>query len=64
VQVPAAMAAQSVLASAALAAQPHADAQLPTGQSRPLSLFFVTLAPSGDRKSTSDNEAVKPRLEQ
>ena len=60
VQVPAAIAAQSVLAVAALAAQAHADVMLPYGQTRPLSLFFVTVAASGDRKSTADNEALWP----
>lgn len=59
-QVPLAMAAQSVLAVAAHAAQAHADVQLPFGQSRPLSLFFVTVAASGERKTTSDNEASWP----
>jgi hypothetical protein len=60
VQVPAAIAAQSVLAAAALAAQAHADVMLPYGQTRPLSLFFVTVAASGDRKSTADQEALWP----
>lgn len=40
VQVPPAMAAQSVLAAAALAAQGHADVMLPYGQPRPLSLYL------------------------
>ena len=60
VQVPEAIAAQSVLATAALAAQPHADVVLPFGQTRPLSLFLVTIAASGDRKSSADNEALRP----
>jgi hypothetical protein len=60
VQVPEAIAAQSVLAAAALASQAHADVVLPYGQTRPLSLFFVTVAASGDRKSTADNEALWP----
>lgn len=60
VQVPEAIAAQSVLAAAALAVQAHADVILPYGQVRPLSLFFVTVAGSGDRKSTADNEALWP----
>jgi hypothetical protein len=59
-QVPVAMAAQSVLAVAAHAVQAHADVQLPYGQSRPLSLFSVTIAASGERKTTSDNEASWP----
>jgi hypothetical protein len=60
VQVPEAVAAQSILAAAALAAQAHADVMLPYGQTRPLSLFLVTVAASGDRKSTADNEALWP----
>lgn len=59
-QVPVAMAAQSVLAVSSLAASSHADVQLPFGQTRPLSLFFATVAASGDRKSTADNEALWP----
>jgi Protein of unknown function (DUF3987) len=60
VQVPPAMAAQSVLAAASLAVCAHADVMLPYGQARPLSLFFATVAASGDRKSTLDREALWP----
>lgn len=60
VQVPLGIAGQSVLAAAALAAQSHANVRLPFGQERPLSLFFVTVAESGARKSTADNEALWP----
>jgi hypothetical protein len=60
VQVPPEMAAQSVLATATLAAQAHADLQMPFGQSRPCSLYFGTIAASGDRKTTADNEALRP----
>lgn len=60
VQVPGATAAQSVLAVAALAAQAHCNVVLPYGQKRPLSLFLATIAGSGDRKSSSDNEASWP----
>jgi Protein of unknown function (DUF3987) len=59
-QVPTAMAAQSVLAAASLAVCAHADVMMPYGQGRPLSLFFATVAVSGDRKSTADNEALWP----
>ena len=38
----------------------HADVLLPYGQTRPLSLYLVTVAASGDRKSTADNEALWP----
>lgn len=62
VQVPPALAAQSVLAAASLAAQALADVMLPTGQTRPLSLSFVIVivAGSGDRKSSADSEALRP----
>jgi Protein of unknown function (DUF3987) len=60
VQVPASTAAQSVLAVTALAAQAHANVVLPYGQKRPLSLFLATIAGSGDRKSSADNEASWP----
>jgi hypothetical protein len=60
VQVPEAIAAQSVLAVASLAAQARADVLLPFGQTRPLSLYLVTVAASGDRKSSADNEARWP----
>ena len=36
------------------AAQAHADVALPYGQPRPLSLFLLTIAGSGDRKTTAD----------
>jgi uncharacterized protein DUF3987 len=55
-----ALAAQAVLAVASLATQALADVRLPYGQTRPLSLFLVTIAASGDRKSTADNEALIP----
>ena len=48
-----ALAGQSVLAVASLAAQRLADIRLPFRQTRPLSLYFVTIAASGDRKSTA-----------
>jgi hypothetical protein len=54
VQVPDAVAAGSVLAAASLAAQPHADIVMPHGQRAPLSLFLVSGASSGDRKSAAD----------
>jgi Protein of unknown function (DUF3987) len=60
IQVPEALAAQSVLAGAALATQSHADVELPTGQAVPTSLYFITVASSGDRKTSADKEALKP----
>lgn len=59
VQAPDSIAAQSVLAVASLAACPHADVLI-HGQRRPLNSFFVTIASSGDRKTTTDVEALRP----
>lgn len=61
VQVPIAIAAQSVLAAATLAAQGHANVELPTGERpKPLSSFFATIGESGERKSACDGEALWP----
>jgi hypothetical protein len=60
VQVPIEMAAQAVLAATSLATCPHGDIMMPFGQTRPLSLFCVTIAPSGDRKTSADIEATWP----
>lgn len=60
VQAPLAICGSSVLAGAALAAQGLADVVLPTGQRRPLSLYFVSVAASGERKSSTDYEALAP----
>ncbi|UVM07125.1 YfjI family protein [Pseudomonas laurylsulfatiphila] len=57
VQVPDALAGQAVLAAAAMAAQPHANVQR-SGQLIPLSLFALTVAESGDRKSAADRLAL------
>jgi len=59
VQVPDAVAAGSVLATASLAAQPHADVVLPHGQRSPLSLFVIDGATSGDRKTAADQIALQ-----
>lgn len=58
--VPTSIAAQSVLSACSLAVQAHYDVRLPTGQYRPTSLFLVTVADSGDRKSTSDDYVTEP----
>lgn len=60
VQAPEALAAGSVLAAAAVACQPLADVRMPHGQCAPLSLFMVTVAGSGDRKSACDAGACAP----
>lgn len=57
-EAPVAMCAASVLASAALAAQGHRDATTLIGTA-PASLFLLTVAESGERKSTADRLAMK-----
>lgn len=52
------MAAQSVLATTALVSQGHANAQL-DGRTYPLSLYLLTVASSGNRKSAVDHLALK-----
>ncbi|WP_404713175.1 YfjI family protein [Sphingomonas sp. MMS24-J13] len=58
-QAPAGIAANSVLAAAALAVQPYIDIQLPTGEVVPSSLFMITVAESGERKSSLDKLALR-----
>lgn len=60
IQAPLGMCAQSVLAAATLAAQGHVDIVLPHGQARPVSCDFLSIAESGERKTTCDQEALKP----
>jgi hypothetical protein len=57
VQAPLAICAQSVLAAVTLATQAHADVVLPTGHARPQSIYLVTVAATGERKSAVDAEA-------
>lgn len=59
VQAPDALAAQSVLAVASLCVQGFADIRTPAGQTGPTSLHFITVAASGDRKSSCDSQALK-----
>ncbi|PRW92713.1 MULTISPECIES: YfjI family protein [Pseudomonas] len=60
--VPQALAAQSVLAASALATQGHAGLQL-DGRNYPLSLYLITVAASGDRKTAADRCALLPARE-
>lgn len=61
VQCPDAMAAQSVLGVASLAVQGHANVIMPpNGRPTPTSLFLVTVAGTGERKSAADGEALWP----
>ncbi len=60
VQCPEGLAANSVLAAAALVAQAHVNVPTLGGSDGPVSLFIITVAQSGERKSTADNLAMKP----
>lgn len=66
IQAPLAICAQSVLATLNLAVQGHANVMLPygnatlsQGQIRPISCFFMTIAESGERKTSCDNEVMQ-----
>ncbi|HWR80414.1 MAG TPA: YfjI family protein [Pseudomonas sp.] len=61
-QVPDAIAAQSVLTAAAMAAQPHGNV-VRGGQRIPLSLNGLTVAESGDRKSATDKLVLRAHIE-
>src|SRR4051795_201297 len=60
VQSPLAICGQAVLAAASLAVQGHADVELATGQVKPLSNFYLTIAASGERKTATDALALSP----
>ncbi|WP_272007829.1 YfjI family protein [Roseovarius sp. ZX-A-9] len=57
-EAPKALCAASVLAAAALAAQGHREAETLNGTA-PASLFLLTIAESGERKSTADRLAMQ-----
>ena len=59
VQAPIAIGAQSALTVASLAVQAFADVETLAGYS-PVSLFGLTIAKSGERKSSSDRELIAP----
>jgi hypothetical protein len=59
-RAPIAICGQSVMAAATLVTQAHANVRLPTGQLRPLSNFFATVAVTGERKTAADAEAIWP----
>lgn len=59
VQAPVEIAAHSALAAAALAAQDKVDVLI-DGRRSPISLFLLTIAESGDRKSACDKVASAP----
>lgn len=57
-QAPMAIAAQSTLAAATLAVQAQRDVILPAGGRKPLTGLFVSVAESGERKSSVDRIAL------
>ncbi|MFM7390499.1 MAG: YfjI family protein [Vampirovibrionales bacterium] len=59
-QAPLAMCGQSVLAVASLVAQGQVNVTTLGGGIKPCSLFFITIAESGERKSSVDSLALKP----
>ena len=59
IQAPQAICGQAVLAAGALAVQAHANVVV-DGRTMPLSLYCLTLADSGERKSTVDMEVLRP----
>ncbi|MFZ5488880.1 MAG: DUF3987 domain-containing protein [Pseudomonadota bacterium] len=58
-QVSPAMAGQSLLAAAALLTQSTANVQSLDGSTKPLSLYCLTVAHSGDGKDTADRPALR-----
>lgn len=62
VQCPLAVCAQSILAAASVAVQGHADV-IQDGRREPLSLWHVTVADSGERKSAADGLALRAHKE-
>lgn len=59
IQAPPALCGQSVLAAASLAVQAHADIEI-VGRVLPASLYLITVADSGERKTACDREALAP----
>lgn len=59
IQAPDAVCGASVLAAASLAVQALADVEREPGQTYPLSLWMLTVAASGERKSAVDVEAMR-----
>jgi len=60
IQAPLAICGQSVLAAATLVVQSHRDVMLPIGQKRPIGDYWLSIAGSGERKTSADNEAIAP----
>jgi hypothetical protein len=62
VQAPLAICGQSVIATATLTVQAHADVTLPIGggRTRPISNYFASVAATGERKSECDQQSSWP----
>lgn len=62
VQSPLAMCANTLLATTTLAAQAHIDIELPFGGGarHPVSMMFVSVGRSGERKSATDEQIMEP----
>lgn len=60
VKAPIAMIASSAFSAMSLAIQGIVDIRLPIGQVRPVSLFLITVADSGERKTGVDQLFMKP----
>ena len=58
-QAPLALCSQSVLAAASLVAQAYINVEVLGGGIKPCILFCITIAESGERKTTVDNLALK-----
>lgn len=63
VQAPSALVATSAIASIAIACQGILDVCSPTASVTPTSLFFLSIADSGERKSSTDRFFTQPILE-
>lgn len=63
VQVPVPIAAQSILGACSLVAQTRIMVELPTREVVPASLYLLTVAASGDRKTSADKLALGPVYE-
>jgi len=59
VQAPASVVAQSILAAGSLVAQPHIDVEI-DGRISPVSLYLITVAASGERKTATDKIVLAP----
>ena len=59
-QAPDALVGNSLLAAASLAVQPYVNVQLPHGAIVPASLYVISVAESGERKSAVDRLALHP----